>query len=106
VASSIIFVLFLVKIVVFFVIIRKFVVVQVIVVIIIIVVFVIFILFVVLFLDIIGNRIQGDRMSLRYFQFAFTLGAAQDFSLLYFVFINIKFCGTIWATEHGSNPPI
>jgi hypothetical protein len=52
--------------------------------------------------DFVENRIQRDRMCLRYFQFRFTLRAAQDFSLLNLVFVHIDFRGTLWAAEHGN----
>ena len=43
-----------------------------------------------------------DGMRLRDFQFGFTLGAAQDFALLHFVFIDINFGATIGAANHGT----
>jgi len=65
-------------------------------------VFVVLVFFVVFFVDVIGNGVQGHGMRLRNFQFAFALGAAQDFSLFHFVFVHIDFSGTFRATEHVS----
>src|SRR5271170_2139220 len=44
-------------------------------------------------------------MRLRHLQFGLTLRAAQDFSLLNFVFVHIDFRGTLWAAEHGTILP-
>jgi len=65
-------------------------------------VFVVLVFFVVFFVDVIGNGVQGHGMRLRNFQFAFALGAAQDFSLFHFVFVHIDFSGTFRAAEHVS----
>jgi hypothetical protein len=43
-----------------------------------------------------------DGMRLRDLQLGLALGAAEDFPFLYFVFIDINFRGTFWATDHGS----
>jgi len=57
---------------------------------------------VVLFVGIIGDEVQVDRMRLRDLQFGFALGTAQDLALFDFVFIDIDFGGTFRATDHGS----
>src|SRR5258708_23321989 len=57
---------------------------------------------VVLFVRIIGDQVQVDGMRLRDLEFGFALGAAQDLALFDFVFVDIDFAGTFWATEHGS----
>jgi hypothetical protein len=77
----------------------------VIVIIILVVIFFHFILIVFFFGYVIEYRIQRDRMRLRHFQFGLTLRAAQDFSLLNFVFVHIDFRGTLWAAEHGTILP-
>jgi hypothetical protein len=77
--------------------------------------FVFFIFLVVIFLDllftlvlviiivqVVGDRVQMDGMRLGYFQFNFTLWAAQDFALLNFILIHIYFGATIGAANHGS----
>src|SRR5215470_11063125 len=61
-----------------------------------------FLVLFVVFLELIGNRIQGHRMGLRHLELGLALGAAEDLSLLNFVFVYINFGGTLWATEHGS----
>jgi len=75
---------------------------------------IVFFLFVVFFLDffvvfflffvvkVIGNGIQMDGVRLRHFQFGFTLRAAQDFSLFYFVLIHVNFGATIGTANHGT----
>jgi hypothetical protein len=65
-------------------------------------VFIVLVLFVFFFVEVIGNGVQGHGMRLRNFQFAFALGAAQDFSLFHFVFVHIDFSGTFRAAEHVS----
>jgi|SRR6516225_6907876 hypothetical protein len=57
------------------------------------------------FVEVIGDRIQRDWMSLRNLQFGFTLRAAEDLALFYLVFVHINFSGTFWAAEHGCIPP-
>src|SRR5439155_20201814 len=58
--------------------------------------------FLFIFLVVVGNRVQMDGMRLGDFQFRFTLWAAQDFALLYFVLIHINFGATIGAANHGT----
>jgi hypothetical protein len=66
------------------------------------VVFLFFVFEFFVFLEIIGDGVQRYRMSLRHLQLGLALGTAEDLSLLHFVFVHINFCGTLWATEHGS----
>jgi hypothetical protein len=61
-----------------------------------------FLVFVVLFVRVIGDEVQVDRMSLRDFELGFALGTAQDLALLDLVFVDIDFGGTLRATDHGS----
>jgi hypothetical protein len=63
--------------------------------------FPIFFLFFFLF-DFVGNGIEGYRMRLRNFQFAFAFRAAQDLSLFHFVFVHVNFSGTLGTAEHVS----
>jgi len=62
--------------------------------------FTVFILF--LFVEVVRDGVQMDRMRLRDFQFRFTLWAAQDFALLDFVLIHVNFGATIGAANHGT----
>ena len=67
------------------------------------VIFFVFILFFVLVsVEIVRNGIQMHGVRLRDFEFDFTLWAAQDFALLDFVFVHIKFGATIGAANHGT----
>src|SRR5258708_6642588 len=69
------------------------------------VVFLFFFLFFFLFrfvVEVVGDRIQMDRVRLGHFQFHFAFGAAQDFALLYFIFIHVNFGATIGAANHGT----
>src|SRR5882724_5946036 len=59
---------------------------------------VIFLIVVIVF----GDDIQVHWMYLGDFEFGFALWAAQDFALLYFVFVDVNFCGTLGAANHGS----
>src|SRR5712672_953750 len=60
--------------------------------------FLIFLIVVIVF----GDDIQVHWMYLGDFEFGFALWAAQDFALLYFVFVDVNFCGTLGAANHGS----
>jgi hypothetical protein len=60
------------------------------------------ILFFFILIDVVGDDVQMDGMRLRDLQLGLALGAAEDFPFLYFVFIDINFRGTFWATDHGS----
>jgi hypothetical protein len=66
------------------------------------IVFFLDLVFVVIFFHFIRNGVQSDRMSLRHLQFGLAFGAAEDLSLLDFVFIHINFRGTLRAAEHVS----
>jgi len=67
------------------------------------VVFLFFFLFLVIFVvEVVGDRIQMDWVRLGHFQFHFAFGAAQDFALLYFIFIHVNFGATIGAANHGT----
>jgi hypothetical protein len=55
-----------------------------------------------LFIEVVGNGVEMDRMRLGNFQFGFTLWAAQDFALLDFVLVHIYFGATIGAANHGT----
>jgi hypothetical protein len=61
-----------------------------------------FIFFVVLFVRIIGDEVQVDRMRLRDLEFGFALWTTQDLAFFDFVFVDIDFGGTFRATDHGS----
>src|SRR5882762_5321635 len=59
-----------------------------------------FVVFLVIFVvEVVGDRIQMDRVRLGHFQFDFAFGAAQDFALLYFIFIHVNFGATIGRSE-------
>jgi hypothetical protein len=62
----------------------------------------VFFVFVVLLVRIIGDEVQVDGMRLRNLEFGFALGTTQDLALFDFVFVDIDFGGTFWATNHGS----
>src|SRR5258708_39997529 len=55
---------------------------------------------VVLFVLIIGDQVQVDGVRLRDVQFRFALGTAKDRALVYFVFVDIDFCGSFSAPCH------
>jgi hypothetical protein len=63
-------------------------------------VFFLFFFIVIVVVIIFRDDIQVDGMYLRDFEFGFAFWAAQDFALLYFVFIDVNFCGTLWAANH------
>src|SRR5438445_304715 len=58
--------------------------------------------FVVLFVQVVRNEVQVDRMSLRDLKLGFALGTTQDLAFFDFVFIDIDFGGTFRAADHGS----
>jgi hypothetical protein len=58
---------------------------------------------IVFFFDLIGDRVQSHRVSLRNLEFGLALRASEDFALFHFVFVHIKLCGTIWTPKHGPN---
>jgi hypothetical protein len=62
--------------------------------------FVFFNVLVFLFFEVVGNGLERYGMRLRHFEFCLALRTAQDFALFDFVFIDINFNGTFWATEH------
>jgi len=62
----------------------------------------VFFFVVVLFVRVIGDEVQVDRMRLRNLEFGFALGTTQDLALFDFVFIDIDFGGTFRTTDHGS----
>jgi len=67
------------------------------------VVFLFFFLFLLIFVvEVVGDWIQMDGVRLGHFQFNFAFGAAQDFALLYFIFIHVNFGATIGAANHGT----
>jgi len=71
-------------------------------------IFVVFFLELILFfvfLEVVGDGIQRNRMSLRNLQFGLTLRAAKDLAFFHLVFVHVNFCGTFWAAEHGCIPP-
>jgi hypothetical protein len=49
-----------------------------------------------------GDEIEMDGMGLRDFELGFALGAAEDFAFLDFVLIDVDFCGTFGAANHGN----
>jgi hypothetical protein len=55
-----------------------------------------------IFLEVVGDRVQVNGMSLCDFHFRFAFWAAQDFALLDFVFIHVNFGATIGAANHGT----
>jgi hypothetical protein len=59
-------------------------------------------LFVVLFVQVIGDEIQVDRMRLRDLQFGLAFRTAQNLAFFDFIFVDIDFGGTFRATDHGS----
>jgi hypothetical protein len=64
--------------------------------------FVLFVILVLVVIIIFRDDIQVDGMYLGDFEFGFALGATKDFALLYFVFVDVNFCGTLRAANHGS----
>jgi len=65
----------------------------------------VFFFLVVLFVQIIGDEIQVDRMRLRNLEFRFAFRTTQDLALFDFIFVDIDFGGTFRATNHGSTLP-
>src|SRR5882757_1021590 len=61
-----------------------------------------FFVLVILFIEVVGDGVEVDGMRLGNFQFRFTLWAAQNFALLYFVLVHIYFGSTIGAANHGT----
>ncbi len=59
------------------------------------------VLFVFLFVEILGDEVQVDRMHLRNLQLGLALRATQDFAFFDFVFIDVDFGGTFRAADHG-----
>src|SRR5712664_4157289 len=57
---------------------------------------------VVLFVLVIGDEVQVDRMRLRDLKFRLTLRTTQDLAFFDFVFVHIDFGGTFWTTDHGA----
>jgi len=60
------------------------------------------VIIVVIVIAVFRNDVQMHGMSLRDFHFGFALWAAQDFSFLHFVLIDVDFCGTFGAANHGN----
>jgi hypothetical protein len=61
-----------------------------------------FIFFLILFfVEVVGDHVQMNRVSLRNLQLGLTLRTTQNFSLFHFVFIHIDFRGTFGAADHG-----
>jgi hypothetical protein len=58
--------------------------------------------FVIIVVAIVRDDVQVNGMDLGHFQFGFALWAAQNFALLYFVFVDVDFGGTLGAANHGS----
>src|SRR5262249_35543459 len=61
---------------------------------------IVFLVVIIVIVEIFGDEIQMDRMSLRDFELGFTLGAAQDLAFFDFVFIDVDFSGTFGAADH------
>src|ERR1700682_3532484 len=61
-----------------------------------------FVFFFFFLVGVIRNYVEMDGMRLRDFHFHFALGAAQNFTFFYFVFIHVKFGGAIRTADHGS----
>jgi hypothetical protein len=53
-------------------------------------------------IEIVGDGVQMYGMGLRDFQFGFTFRAAQNLTLLHFVFVDVNFGATIGAANHGT----
>jgi hypothetical protein len=56
-----------------------------------------------LFVIVIGDAIEGDRVGLGHFQFRFTFGATKNFAFFDFVLVDVDFSGTFRAADHGSS---
>jgi hypothetical protein len=61
-----------------------------------------FLFLVFIFVEVFGDDVQMDGVYLRNFQLRFALRATEDFAFLNFVFVDVDFGGTFWATDHGS----
>jgi hypothetical protein len=60
------------------------------------------IIIVVIVISVFGNEIQMDGMRLRDFELGFALGATEDFAFFDLVLIDVDFCGTFGAANHGN----
>jgi hypothetical protein len=61
-----------------------------------------FFLIIFIVVKVFGDDVQMHRMRLRHFQLGFALRTTEDLAFLDFVFIDVDFGGTLWATDHGS----
>jgi hypothetical protein len=60
------------------------------------------IIIVVIVISVFGDEIQMDGMRLRDFELGFALGATEDFAFFDLVLIDVDFCGTFGAANHGN----
>jgi hypothetical protein len=63
---------------------------------------VIVVIFVVIVIPVFGNDVQMDGMRLRDFELGFALGATENLAFFDFVLIDVDFCGTFGAANHGN----